>query len=301
MIDWDDVRYFLAVAREESVRGGSEFLKVNHSTVLRRISQLEERLGAQLFERMPSGYRLTAAGDEILELAEKMEACSQELETRVFGRDQSIRGLLRITLPPPMAMGLLMPNFAEFAALHPDIELEILPSDEPVNLTNRAADVAIRVVYDRNALPSHLHGIAGPELSGGIYVAKKLLEAWRAGEISGVRWIVKNIHGIPDWVEGCEIPISDVPVRTTDTATQLAAAIQGLGIAALPCFIGDMNSSLVRVPGTKLRVHGRVWVLTYGETRKTKRVKLFTQFVADSLTSYNKLLIGDSQQAYDSH
>src|SRR5690348_16083717 len=98
MIDWDDVRYFLAVARGGSVRAAAERLAVNHSTVLRRIAQLEERLGAHMFEKLPSGYRLTAAGEEVLELADQMEASSHQLETRVLGRDQSVRGLLRVTL-----------------------------------------------------------------------------------------------------------------------------------------------------------------------------------------------------------
>ena len=92
MIDWDDVRYFLAVAREGSVRAAAERLAVNHSTVLRRIAQLEERLGAQMFEKLPSGYRLTSAGEEVLDFAEQMEASSNQLATRVFGRDQSVRG-----------------------------------------------------------------------------------------------------------------------------------------------------------------------------------------------------------------
>src|SRR5690554_5976617 len=98
MIDWDDVRYFLAVARGGSVRAASGRLGVNHTTVLRRVAQLEERLGARMFERLPAGYRLTAAGGEVLEFAEQMEASSHLLETRVFGRDQSARGLLRVTL-----------------------------------------------------------------------------------------------------------------------------------------------------------------------------------------------------------
>src|SRR6185437_16286301 len=93
MIDWDDVRYFLAVARGGSVRAAAERLGVNHSTVLRRIAQLEERLGVHVFEKLPSGYRLTEAGEEVLEFADQMEASSHLLETRVFGRDQSVRGL----------------------------------------------------------------------------------------------------------------------------------------------------------------------------------------------------------------
>src|ERR1700722_1830109 len=163
MIDWDDIRYFLAVARGGSVRAAAEGLGVYHSTVLRRIAELEKRLGAQMFEKLPSGYRLTAAGEEVLELAHQMEASSHLLETRVFGRDQSVRGLLRVTLAPPLATHLLMPDFADFARLHPDIEMEILSYGELANLTNREADVAIRVVYDRKTLPLNLHGMKGPD------------------------------------------------------------------------------------------------------------------------------------------
>src|SRR6201999_1429866 len=88
MIDWDDVRYFLAVARGGSVRAAAERLGVNHSTVLRRIAQLEQHLGVRMFEKLPSGYRVTAAGEEILEFAGQMEAASNLLQTRVLGRDQ---------------------------------------------------------------------------------------------------------------------------------------------------------------------------------------------------------------------
>src|ERR1700732_3046239 len=115
MIEWDDVRYFLAVARGGSVRSAAERLGVNHATALRRIAQLEERLGAQMFEKLPSGYRLTGAGEEGLEFAEQMEASLNRLETRVFGRDESVRGLLRVTLAAPLATHLLMPDFAAFA------------------------------------------------------------------------------------------------------------------------------------------------------------------------------------------
>jgi DNA-binding transcriptional LysR family regulator len=194
MIDWDDVRFFLAVARGGSVRAAAERLGVNHATVLRRIAQLEERLGVHMFEKLPSGYRLTAAGEEVLEFADQMEASSHQLETRVFGRDQSVRGLLRVTLAPPLATHLLMPDFADFARLHPDIEMEILSYGELANLTNREADVAIRVVYDRKTLPLNLHGMKGPELFGGVYMSSDRLAAWRAGAPDPIRWIVISIH-----------------------------------------------------------------------------------------------------------
>jgi DNA-binding transcriptional LysR family regulator len=295
MIDWDDVRYFLAVSRGGSVRAAAEDLGVNHSTVLRRIAQLEECLGAQMFEKLPAGYRLTAAGEEVLEFAEQMQASSHQLETRVFGRDQGVRGRLRVTLAPPLAAHLLMPDFAEFARLHPDIEMDILSSGDLANLTNREADVAIRVVYDRKTLPHNLHGLKGPDLFGGVYMSRDRLAAWCAGAPDPVRWIVISSHGIPDWAGEGNVLTAGIPFRTTDGEAQLAAVRQGIGITTLPCFVGDSDPSLARVPGTDLHTYGTLWLLTHGETRKTKRVRLFTEFVSRRLAAYAPLLAGLSR------
>lgn len=296
MIDWDDIRYFLAVARGGSVRAASERLGVNHSTVLRRIGQLEEKLGAQLFEKLPSGYRMTDAGAEVLDLAEQMEASSNQLASRVLGRDQSVRGPLRITLAPTLATHLLMPDFAEFARRHPEVEIEILSLDEPVNLTNREADIAIRVVYDRNNLPPNLHGQMGPKLFSGVYMSRDLLAAWQRGSRQRVRWIVKGNIGTSDWAQDGEIPASEVSFRTTTADAQIVAARQGVGMTTLPCFVGDSEASLVRVPGTRLHLHGTLWLLTQGETRKTKRVRLFLEFLSRRLSGYAPLLEGHTPQ-----
>jgi DNA-binding transcriptional LysR family regulator len=296
MIDWDDVRYFLAVARGGSVRAAAGRLGVNHATVLRRIAQLEERLGAQMFEKLPAGYRLTAAGEEVVELARQMEASSHQLETRVLGRDQSVRGLLRVTLAPPLATHLLMPDFAEFSRLHPDIEMEILSSGELANLTNRDADLAIRVVYDRKTLPLNLHGLKGPEVFGGVYMARDRLAAWRAGAADPVRWpirwIVISSHGIPEWADAGELSPTGTPFRITDSEAQVAAVRQGLGVTTLPCFVADADPLLARAPGTPLHMYGTLWLLTQGDTRKTKRVRLFTEFMAQRLAAHAPLLAG---------
>jgi LysR substrate binding domain-containing protein len=139
-----------------------------------------------------------------------MEASSKQLATRVFGRDQSVRGLLRVSLAPTLATHLLMPALADFARLHPDIEVEILSSDEPVNLTNRETEVAIRVVYNRSTLPLNLHGLKGPDLFGAVYISRDRLAAWRAGVPERIRWIVKKFDSIPEWARGGEIPIGEV-------------------------------------------------------------------------------------------
>ena len=295
MIDWDDVRYFLAVARGGSVRAGAEHLGVNHSTVLRRISQLEERLGARMFDKLPSGYRLTEAGEEVFDFAEQMASASNRLETRVLGRDQSVRGLLRVTMTPMLATHLLMPDLAEFARDHPEIEVEILSRDEPVNLTNRDADVALRIVHDRGALPLNLYGLKGPEVFGGVYLSDDLLAASRASAPEPVRWVLKEFDGIPAWAREGEVPISGIPFRTADAGAHIAAVRQGLGMSTLPCFVGDADPLLVRAPGTRLHMHGTLWLLTQGETRRTKRVQLFTKFMSQRLAAYTELLAGCSR------
>ena len=297
MIDWDDVRYFLAVARGGSVRAAAERLGVNHSTVLRRVAQLEQRLGARMFEKLPSGYRLTGAGEEVLEFADQMEASSNLLETRVFGRDQSVRGLLRVTLAPPLATHLLMPDFADFARLHPDIEMDVLSSGELANLTNREADVAIRVVYDRKTLPINLHGMNGPELHGGVYISRDRLTRWRAGASDPIRWIVIARYGVPDWASEGAVRAGGVPFSVTDAEAQIVAVRQGLGMTTLPCFVGDADPALMRVPGTDLHLYGTLWLLTQGETRKTKRVRLFTEFASARLAAHAPLLAGLSVDA----
>lgn len=292
MIDWDDVRYFLAAARGGSVRAAAKSLGVNHATVLRRIAQLEERLGAQMFERLPSGYRLTDAGEEVLEFANQMEDSSHRLETRVFGRDQSVRGLLRVTMPPFLATHLLMPDLADFTRLHPDIEMEIVSTGEVMNLTNREADVAIRMITDRKTLPLNLHGLKGPNVLACVYMSRDRLAAWHAGVSEPIRRIVIGGQDLPSWVNQGEVRVTEVPFRTPDADAQVAAARQGIGMTKLPCFVGDADPLLARVPGIDPKSPATLWLLTQGETRKTKRVRLFTEFISNRLAAYAPLLAG---------
>ena len=292
MIDWDDIRYFLAVARGGSVRAGAEQLGVRHSTVIRRLSQLEERLGARLFDRLPSGYRLTPAGAEALDMAEQMASSSNRLEALVLGRDQTLEGLLRVTMTPMLAAHLLMPDIAEFMTLYPDVEIDLLSSDAPANLTNREADVAIRVVYDAGTLPLNLHGLKGPDLFGGVYLSRDLLAAWTEAAPKPVRWILKPFDGIPDWAHDGSVPVGQIGLRVLEAGANIAAVRQGLGVTTLPCFVGDADPALARVPGSAVHRHGALYLLTQGETRSTRRVRLFVDHIAGRLAGHADLLAG---------
>jgi DNA-binding transcriptional LysR family regulator len=295
LIDWDDVRFFLAVARSGSVRSASTSLVVSHTTVLRRITHLEARLGARLFEKTPTGYQLTEAGHEVLALAQEMEATSGQLEGLVWGRDEGVGGALRIAMAQTIATHLLMADFAEFCRLYPEIELTILSSEAKVNLTNREADVAIRVVFDRATLPLNLHGLRGPELTTGIYLACSLLAQWSAGALNQVRWVTKGTSQVPDYATCGDIPIVGV-FRAAETATHLSALKHGLGMGMLPTFVGEAEPELVQAPGTRVGSHGTLWILSHGETRRTKRVRLFIDFMAMRLAAYQPQLALQSSE-----
>jgi DNA-binding transcriptional LysR family regulator len=123
-------------------------------------------------------------------------------------------------------------------------------------------------------------------------LSRDRLAAWRAGAPDPIRWIVISAHGIPDWASEGEVRTTGVPFRTTDAETQIAAVRQGLGMATLDCFIGDADPLLARVPGADLHMHGTLWILTQGETRKTKRVRLFTEFASRRLAACAPRLAG---------
>jgi DNA-binding transcriptional LysR family regulator len=189
---------------------------------------------------------------------------------------------------------MLMPDLADFARLHPDIEMELVSTGEVVNLTNREADVAIRMVSDRKTLPLNLHGLKGPDVLAGVYVSRDRLAACRAGAPDPLRPIVIGGQDLPGWVDEGEVPARGVPFRTPDADAQIAAARQGIGMTKLPCFVGDADHLLARVPGIDLKSPATIWLLTQGETRKTKRVRLFTEFISHRLAAYAPLLAGRS-------
>jgi DNA-binding transcriptional LysR family regulator len=140
-------------------------------------------------------------------------------------------------------------------------------------------------------LPLNLHGQKGPELFGGVYMSRDLLAKWRAGAPDRIHWIVQNKYD-PDWAREGEVRTTEVPFSTTDAEAQIVAVRQGLGMTTLPCFVGDADPLLVRMPDTALHMHGTLWLLTHGETRKTERVRLFTEFVSRRLAAYAPLLAG---------
>jgi len=155
-MDWDDIRYFLSVSRTGSIRGAAIKLGVNHSTVSRRISQLESNMGVRLFDKLPTGYIITPTGEEIIEFACQIEEQAHAMERKIYGRDTELSGNLRVTLTAALSTNLLMPDLEQFTRQYPGINIELVVSDEEFSLSKREADVAIRVTNGKP--PEHLIG-----------------------------------------------------------------------------------------------------------------------------------------------
>ncbi len=291
MENWDDRRFFLAVAREGSVNKAAKRLDVNRTTVLRRITAFEETLGVRLFERLPNGYFTTAAGEDMKRAVEQVEGFINDADRRLAGRDARLSGTIRISIPSALAIRLLMNDLTTFAKEHPDIRLEIMTTYDMPDLARREADVAIRISNDP---PEDLVGRRILKVARAAYVSAKFLpncdDEEAQQQLSWIGWTLDSSS--LQWVEDSDHP--DLPVSTiiTDPNATIKALSLGLGMSILPCFMGDQESDLYRMPPGRLQQQADLWILTHKDLRNTARIRKFTSFIADALLRHHDLLEG---------
>lgn len=299
MRDWDDLRIFLALVRKGSVRAAAESLDVDNSTVSRRIRAFEQKLGVRLFERLPTGYTPTSAGEDMLDSAQQIEEEILALERRLLGQDTRLTGELRVTMPDLLAMKLLMPDLATFTQTYPGIGLEINVSYEHLDLTKREADVAIRLTDN---VPEHLVGRrllqqATAAYASTTYLAQHNLADAPADDLASLTWLGwddQMTH--PKWVKESNFPTVPVRHRLNNAVLQLEAVKGGIGIGILPCFIGDQESSLRRLPPGRPKLGKHIWLLTHPDLSNTTRVQTFLDFMASAITSRHDLIEGHCPQ-----
>ena len=288
--DWNDLRVFLAIARARSIRSAAKALRVSHSTVSRRLDVLERDLGVRLFDRLPDGFVPSAAGERVLAHAESVETQLFGLEREVLGRDAELAGAVQITLPPPLAR-LLMPDLVRFGEQFPGIDVELVSTYELVDLTRRDADIAIR--FGREPEP-WLLGRRLPDFAEAIYATPDYVERHTfAGTAPTARWIGWRGDGArPDWTKA--MPHPDCPARwqVDDLLVQVEAARAGLGMTVIPCWIGDTDPDLVRVPPGDIAQRRPGWILTHPDLRTSERVRTTVRFLVDALRGYEPMMAG---------
>jgi DNA-binding transcriptional LysR family regulator len=294
MIAWDDFRLIRAIAEARSLAGAADMLGVNHSTIFRRLGTLEAGLGTRLFERARAGYAPTAAGEEMVRVAERMADEIVTLERRITGQDLRPSGDLRVTTNDTLLMHLLTPLLVEFRRHYPEIRLEILVSNASLNLSKRDADVAVRATAHP---PETLIGRRVAAIGWAVYGRPGLLgeAAFDLARARDYAWIgfADNFAHLPpaDWLHA---HVGDERVMyRVDTVLGLAEAAQaGAGLALLPCFIGAATPGLERLFEPDLGSESGLWLLTHPDLRGTARVRAFMEHMGRELARRRPMIEG---------
>lgn len=295
-MEWDNLRYVLAVADSGSVANAARALGVNHSTILRRLSAFERELGLRLFERLPNGYVPTAGCEELIATARSIDDVVTALERRLAGQDQRLTGKLRLTTTDTLMASVFPEVIKEFRAVHPEIEIEIAVSNEMFNLRKRDADVAIRPAPNP---PESLVGRRIARIAFAVYGSRETYADARVeGELDTLPWIGVNDNladtSVARWMRAT-LPRRAVATRVNSLLALKLAAEAGLGVAALPCYLGDMSPSLVRLHAPIAAMETALWVLTHKDLRSAARVGAFIRFIADALVQRRRLFEGNAR------
>ena len=286
-MEWSDLKVFLALAESGSIRRAAKTLKVSHSTVSRRIQELEKQLNVRLFDRLPGGYRCTSEGENILQDVKKVEHSVLAIQRQVMGQDSKLSGDLRVTLPDILATDLLMPDIVAFNDTYPDINLELIATYNPLNLNQREADVAIRIT---DQPPDFSVGRCVGKFKKSSYASINYINKHQEKFFKEAQWIGWGDDStVPDWTSSSPLPQINTQHLLNDVSLQLAAARAGMGIAMLPCFLADQYPELHRVPENHLLDGYEIWLITHIDLRSTKRVK---EFMAWMINAFEKLKPG---------
>lgn len=287
-MNWDDLRLFLAVARTGSISGAARQLDVQHSTVSRRLRKLEQTLGARLLERKNSGYELTPAGENVKLAADRMEAEVLHVDGEVLGKDKDLVGPLKVTAINNMASTVLMPMFASFSRAYPRVDLYIVVSNIDSSLSQREADVAIRLT---NTPTETLIGKRMVTVASTIYASRDYIEQLRK-KGAEPKWIGVNCCSFHrSWTKhACEEQAHNF--YSDDTLLTLSAIKQGLGVSYLPCFMGDTDTELVRYCDPDPSHNLGLWVLLHPDLKGTTRVLEFRNHMARSIKDIKDVFEG---------
>ena len=298
-MNWDDLRYFLAIARAGSMSAAGRALGVSQPTVSRRLAAMETRMGVRLFDHIDNRYALTPAGDEILDTVQHVEETLAGVERRVAGKDLSVQGELRMTCTDVLANRYLAPHLAQFVQLHPGINLSVVCTDQHLNLNRREADVAIRVTSQP---PDTLVGRRMVKVAMAIYGGSGLtLVGEDRLDCESLDWVGWQDDTYNRMLVHSHYPKARIRHRVDDLLAMSAMVRSGMGAAILPCYAADSDPGLRRLISTPITEGVMdLWVLSHPDVRRAARVRVFTAFIADTLLADRDLFEGRRPQPHTS-
>jgi DNA-binding transcriptional LysR family regulator len=287
---WDDLRTVLAVSRAGSLSGAARALRVEHSTVYRRLNELETKLGARLFERRRSGYTPTAPGERLVAAAVAMEEAALTALRQVSASDHRLEGTVRLATSELLAVAVLPLLLPAFRRELPGLTLELAVSNASVDLTRREADLALRATQHP---PEHLVGRVAAEVRYAVFGAPELLASLGASappsealDLAQAPWLGfdERLSPFPNarWLSE-HPPVSGPFLRFDSTVAMARAAATGVGLAVLPLFAGSQQPGLVRVGEVLPIAPMKVWVLRHADLARNARVQAVATFLAKRL------------------
>jgi DNA-binding transcriptional LysR family regulator len=287
--NWDDLRFVLAVAEHRSLIGASRELGVNHTTVLRRVNSFEDRYGVRLFDRLPTGYVLTEAGEEILNASREIKKIVIGLERKLIGKDLRLEGNIRITTCDTLMNSVVPDVLNKFSGAYPFITLDITTGSFVSSHAQRDSDIAI-MTGDKT--PDTLCGRRISNINFSIYGTKYLASLVQQEGISVMdRWIMPDVTlgdlEISRWLRK-NIPSNFIKLKADSIVALQKAAQAGLGLVILPCYLGDLTTGLVRINHPVIdKLQSGLWVLTHDDLRSTARIDTFMSFITNELRKEN--------------
>ena len=289
MFDWSDARIFLSVCERLSFTAAAKELTMDQTTVGRRIAALETELAAKLFNRGPTGLTLTSAGEEARALAEEMRVAASTLDRRVRGRDRLTDGAVRITTSESFARSFLAPRLARFCRQHPRIELSLKTDNRALSLTRGEADLAVR-----DWKPPQLGLVARKigRVSFALYASPSYLAEGRAEADDVFLGFEDELATVPEAAWLSERRGGRSVLRSTSRAVLESAAAAGVGIAILPCYLGDAHVGLTRVSVPEFALVRDLWLVLHAELQTQARVRAVADYVIDEVAKAKEILLG---------
>ena len=290
---WDDHRYFLAIARAGSLTSAAEALAVSQPTVSRRLDAMERVRGVRLFNRTRKGYELTESGAELFKTVVRVEEELTEADRTIFGRDDQVSGPLRFTSTEIFINGYLGPSVWRFLRDHPDIEIQLICTQSTLSLSRGDADLAVRFT---ESPPDTLVGRRLGTVAYGIYAAAGSAgERFRQDGRSSREWIGMHNEAFNRMVFGTFAPGSRLKHRVDSMMAMHDMVREGLGMSILPCYTADLDPAFARLnPEPLTDAKFDIWVLYHPDVRRTKRLRLFADFIAEKIKSDIELIEGRS-------
>jgi DNA-binding transcriptional LysR family regulator len=283
MLDWDDLRLFLAVARCGSFVASGRQLGLNHTTLARRLSGLEQSLGARLFDRSPRGVQPTKAGLELLQHAERIEEEILVAGRTLHGQDQQVSGAVRLATPEAFGTFFIAPRVHLLTARHPDIALELVPQSRAVNLSRREADIAVSL---HRPDQGRLCAARLLDYRIGLYASEDLLA--RTEPVHGLADLQRRpfISSIEEMIDLPELRNLDQSLahncvfRSSSVAAQMEAVVSGLGFGLLHCFAVTPAMRLVRILPGEVEVIRSYWMVYHADLARVPRIRAVADFLA---------------------